>query len=191
MRLTRLIPGDGTVDQLPAQRDAPSSLLGPSAEGLDSQPHGIAPPLNLRDWFGLLRRHFLLVAAVTSAAVAVATYVAYTSQPVYRATSVVRLVDARRALAGNLVDGEQQGGVLHPANPVLSQVEMLRSRAIAGAVVDAMPALRVLTHGFDVVLLDGLHLAPNVQGDSLELQFGTGMVTVWRAGEKREVPYGG
>ena len=119
------------AEQLPARPDVRSSLPKLSAGAMDSLPPGMEPPLNLRDWFGLLRRHFLLVAGVVTAAVAVAAYVAYTSQPVYRATSVVRLVDARRALAGSLVDGEQQGGVLHPANPVLSQVEMLRSRAIA------------------------------------------------------------
>jgi capsular exopolysaccharide synthesis family protein len=177
------------AEQLPAPRGVPSPLPELSVEGLDSMPQGMGPPVNLRDWFALLRRHFLLVTGVVTAALAVAGYVGYTSPPVYRATSVVRLVDARRALAGNLVDNEEQDGVLRLTN-VLSQVEMLRSRAVAGAVVDDMPSLRVRTHSFDPVLLNDLHLAPNVLGDSLELWFGAGIVTVWRGRERREVPYG-
>jgi capsular exopolysaccharide synthesis family protein len=190
MKLTKLIQGNGTAEQLPAPRNMPSSLPELAAEGMDSIPHGTEPPPNLRDWFSLLRRHFLLVTGVVMAALAIAAYIAYTSPPVYRATSVVRLVDARRALAGDLVDGEQQDGVLQPANPVLSQVEMLRSRAIAGAVVDETPALRVHTRGFNAALLHNVHLAPEVHGDSLELRFGARMVTVWRGREKREVAYG-
>lgn len=178
------------AEQLPTGRRVPASLPGLSAGGMDSTPHGMEPPLNLRDWFAVVRRHFLLAAGVTAAALAVAAYVAYTSPPVYRATSVVRLVDARRALAGGLVDGEEQEGVLRPANPVLSQVEVLRSRAIAGAVVDAMPALRVRTGGFDVALLNDVHLAPDVHSDSLELRFGAPMVTVGWGREQREVAYG-
>jgi succinoglycan biosynthesis transport protein ExoP len=190
MRLTPLIQGGGRAEQLPARPDVPSSLPELSAEGMDSMSYAMEPPLNLRDWLAVLRRHLLLVAGVTAAAVAVAAYMAYTSSPAYRATSVVRIVDARRALAGNLVDGEEQDGALRPANPVLSQVELLRSRAIAGAVVDAMPALRVRTRGFDVALLNDLRLSPDVHSDSLELLFGAGMVMVVRGGEKREVAYG-
>jgi capsular exopolysaccharide synthesis family protein len=178
------------AEQLPVRRRGLSPQPQLSAGGMDSTPHGMEPPLNLRDWFAVLRRHFLLVAGVTAAALAVAGYVVHTSPLVYRATSVVRIVDARRALAGGLVDGEEQGGVVQSANPVLSQVEVLRSRAIAGAVVDAMPALRVRTGGFDVALLKDLHLAPDVHGDSLELRFGTGTVTVRRGSEEREIAYG-
>jgi capsular exopolysaccharide synthesis family protein len=176
------------AEQLPV-RQGVSSQPQLWAGGMDSTPAGTELPPNLHDWLVLLRRHFLLVTGVVMAALAAAAYVAYTSPPVYRATSVVRLVDARRALAGNLVE-EEQDGVLRPANPVLSQVQLLRSRGIAGAVVDAMPVLRVRTSDFDVALLNDLRLAPDVHSDSLELRFGARMVTVRRAREGREVPYG-
>jgi capsular exopolysaccharide synthesis family protein len=178
------------AELLPTGQRAATSLLPLSGGGTEPTPQGLEPPLNLRDWFAVVRRHFLLVAAVTAAALAIAGYVAYTSPPAYRATSVVRLVDARRALAGDLVEGEQQDNALRPSNPVLTQVELLRSRAIVGAVVDAMPALRISTRGFDAALVNDVHLAPNVDSDSLELQFGARMVTVGWGKEQREIAYG-
>jgi capsular exopolysaccharide synthesis family protein len=156
---------------------------------MDPTPPGIEP-LNLRDWLVALRRHLLLATTVAAAALAVAAYVAYTSARVYRATSVVRLVDARRALAGGLVDREDQEGGLPSANPVLSQVEMLGSRAIAGAVVDDMPALRVRTGGFDGALLRDVQVTPAVGSDSIELWFGGQTVTAVRGSEKRAAAYG-
>jgi succinoglycan biosynthesis transport protein ExoP len=178
------------AEQLPIGPLVPAPLPRRSASVIDSPLPGMEPPLNLRDWFAALRRHFLLFTTVLAATLAVAAYVAYTSPPAYRATSVVRLVDARQALAGGLVDREEQNRPLQPANPVLSQVELLRSRAIAGAVVDDMPILRVRTRGFDVALLSGVHLAPDMQDDSLELRFGERTMTVGRGKDEREVAYG-
>jgi capsular exopolysaccharide synthesis family protein len=181
--------GGGRAEQLPVGPGGPGSLPQLPGEGMDSRPQGMEP-LNLRDWLVALRRHILLATTVTAAALAVAGYVGYTSPPVYRATSVVRLVDARRALAGGLVDGEEQDAGWRPTNPVLSQVEMLRSRAIAGAVVDDMPALRVRTRGFDGALLKDVYLAPAAQSDSIDLQFEASMMTAVRGSEKRAAAYG-
>src|SRR5947199_45183 len=92
------------------------------------------PEPNLRDWLAVVRRHIRLAAGVAAAVVAVTIYLVYTAQAVYRATSVVRLVNARRALVGGLVDGgEEPQTAPWSADPVLSQVEVLRSRATAGA----------------------------------------------------------
>jgi succinoglycan biosynthesis transport protein ExoP len=153
-------------------------------------PSGRERPPNLRDWLDLLRRHLRLVLGVTAAALAVAGYVVYTSPSVYRATSVVRLVNARRALAGGLVDGEEQNGLLGPANSVLSQVEVLRSRATAGAVLDDMPILRVGTHGFDAALLTAVHVLPDARDDLLQLQFGERTLKVRGKTEERDAAYG-
>jgi polysaccharide biosynthesis transport protein len=177
------------AEQLPTHLPVPESLARLSAGGTDFTTPGMEP-LNLRDWFAVLRRHFLLVAGVTAAAVAVAAYFAYTSTRLYRATSVVRLVDARRAMAGSLVDVEHPDGMQRLTNPVLSQVELLRSRAIAAVVVDQMPALRISTRGFDVALLNGPHLPPTVQEDLFELRFGERTMTAVRGTEEREVAYG-
>jgi capsular exopolysaccharide synthesis family protein len=151
---------------------------------------GMEPPPNLRDWLVVLRRHVVLAGGVAAVVTAVAAYVAYTSPPEYRARAVVRLVDERRALAGNLVDGTGADRVTGPANPVLSQVEVLRSRATAGAVVEDIPILRVRTRHFSAALVKNVRLAPNVGRDSLQLTFGREKVAVQGPTPLREVAYG-
>jgi capsular exopolysaccharide synthesis family protein len=125
------------------------------------------------------------------AVVAIAAYLAYTSPLAYRAASVVRLVDARGALAGGLVDAAARGGLALPsANPVWSQVEVLRSRATAGAVVDDMPILRIHARGFVIGSVQDVHLAAHVQDETVELQFEERTLTAQLGDEKREAPYG-
>src|SRR5438309_8264492 len=148
------------AEQLPGGRRVPTALP-PAVRGVSVHPSGIEPPPDLREWFAVVRRHLRLACGVAGAVFAVAVYLVYTSPDVYRATSVVRLVDARRALAGGLVDRGADGDVTLPsANPVLSQVEVLRSRATAGAVVDDLPILRVRTRHFPEALVKRVRVAP-------------------------------
>src|SRR5882672_9483602 len=151
--------------------------------------NGDAPP-DLREWILVLRNHVRLVVAVTVAVVAVAGYVAYTSPRLYRAKAVIRLVDARRALVGTLVGNAGSDVAVRSADPVLSEVEVLRSRATAAAVVDDMPTLRTAAHGFPIAVLGNVELAPGAARDSVQLQFGDSTVRARRAPEQREVAYG-
>jgi len=174
------------AEQLPMGLRVPASP--PPARGLSAAPSGMEPP-ELREWLRVVRRRIRLTAGVTAATVAVAVFVARTTPPMYRATSVVRLVDARRVVAGDLAG---QGREVAPpsVDPVLSQVEVLRSRAAAGAVVDNMPILRVTTRGFPAALLRNVHVAPTVQDDSLRLRFGPEAVRVQGQTDEREAGYG-
>src|SRR2546427_4982752 len=85
------------AEQLPMGLRVPASP--PPARGLSVAPSGMEPP-ELREWLRVVRRRIRLTAGVTAATVAVAVFVARTTPPMYRATSVVRLVDARRVVAG-------------------------------------------------------------------------------------------
>src|SRR5438477_606951 len=87
------------AEQLPSGRRVPTALP-PAVRGAGAPPSGIEPPPDLREWFAVVRRHLRLASCVAAAVFAVALYLVYTSPEVYRATSVVRLVDARRALVG-------------------------------------------------------------------------------------------
>src|SRR5712692_1492366 len=151
---------------------------------------GLEPAPNLRDWLVVLRTHVRLAVGVTAAVVAVAAWLVYTSPPTYRAKAVIRLVDAPRALAGALVDGARSDVTLRTADPVLSQVEVLRSRATAGAVVDDMPSLRIRTRPFPATLVHDVRLAQEVGEDSLHLEFAPQTVTAHGRTEQREAAYG-
>src|SRR5881296_281605 len=153
-------------------------------------PGGLEQPPNLREWLVVLRAHRGLVAGVTAAVAVLAAGLVYTSPPLYRAKAVIRLVDARRALAGALVDGVGSDVNLRTADPVLSQVEVLRSRATAGAVVDDMPILRIRTRHFPAGVVKDLRLAPEVGQDSLQLEFGPERVTAHGRTDQRDGGYG-
>src|SRR5256712_4350476 len=178
------------AEQLPIGRRAVASLAEPSAGGMHAMPTGMDAP-TVPDWLAMVRRHLRLAAGVTTVVVVIAAYVAYTGPDLYRAKSVVRLVDARRALAGGLVDAVATGDIALPsANPVLSQVEVLRSRATAGAVVDDMPILRIRTRHFPAALVKDVRLATTVTSDSLQLLFTPQTVTVEGQAQHSEAAYG-
>ncbi|PYO77566.1 MAG: hypothetical protein DMD67_06425, partial [Gemmatimonadetes bacterium] len=111
----------------PSNRPAASSFHG------DREPEVSVRTVRLEELLAILRRHVRLVVGVVVATVTAAGVVAYVTGPAYRAVAVIRMSDARRALTG--------GVVLDPAraderfsDPLLSQAELLTSRAVAGAV---------------------------------------------------------
>src|SRR6266516_7823442 len=102
-----------------------------------------ASTVHLDELVAMLRRHVWLVIAVTTAAVAAAGLVGYVVGPVYRAVAVIRLSDPRRAFTGGVVEDPALIADGRYADPLLSQVELLKSRTVAGGVVDSMPMLPV------------------------------------------------
>src|SRR5439155_1380094 len=81
----------------------PASSLRAQLGGASPGQEGIEPTANPREWLEAMRRHLRLAVGVAGSVVAIAAYLGYTEPLLYRATSVVRLVDARRALAGGLI----------------------------------------------------------------------------------------
>src|SRR3989442_4741921 len=98
--------------------------------------------------------------------------------------------DPRRALTG--------GVVLDPAraderfsDPLLSQAELLTSRAVAGAVVDSMPALRMVTTRELPLSLLGEVAVPAAAGPvSLQITFGRDSVVVRGTSGRWSAPFG-
>src|SRR5882762_1861185 len=179
------------AEHLPTSSRTAGSSSGAPAGGMHAMLSAMEPPPTLRDWLAVLRRHLRLAVGVAAAVIGVSICLASTAQSVYRATAVVRLVDARRALAGDLIDATANGDIaLSAANPVLSQVEVLRSRATLAAVVNEMPSLRIRTRPFADALVRDVRLAPEVRLDSVQLSFGPKTVTVVGETPPRETEYG-
>src|SRR5882762_6416801 len=179
------------AEHLPSGPRAAGSRVELPGGGMSSMPSGMEPAPTLREWLAMMRRHMRVAVGVAAAVIALSAYLAYRAPSEYRATSVVRLVDARRALAGGLIDPTATGDIaLAAANPVLSQVEVLRSRATLGAVVQDMPNLRIRTRHFAEGLVRDVRLIPQVRADSLRLTFGRQTLTVQGEEPPREVAYG-
>src|SRR5438445_5559551 len=173
-------------EQLRSEPPAPSRWLADRAD-----PEAFVRTVSLEELLSTLRRHVWLVLGVAAVAVAATGFVAYTTGPVYRAVAVIRLSDPRRALTGGVVEDPAPGADERFADPLLSQVELLTSGTVAGAVVDSVPMLRVLTRKFSPSLLGGVAVAPDSAAHSFQLTFGRDdFVVEGPAGQQRRAAYG-
>jgi tyrosine-protein kinase Etk/Wzc len=143
----------------------------------------------------LLRRRIYLVAGIAALIVFVVALFIVRERPVYRSTATLRLAYPRRALTVGVEDlpaAKNQG-----SDPLLSLIELLRGRAIVGAVVDSL-ALRLqpLRSRFGSpsrvvrAALRDVRVGPGARQDTLHLTFGADRVTAQGLQEKAQSPYG-
>lgn len=123
-----------------------SHPVGPSAaiSGTNAQ-HSDEP--DLRDILLVLRRHWILISAVALAVTAATAYAVFTAVPQYRANAVLRLQDERQMLTGGLDTRGIESVMGRQTDPLLSQMQVLRSRAVIGEVVEQQ--------GMQVSVLEG------------------------------------
>lgn len=134
-----------------------------------------------------LRRRWWLLALFTIGAGAAAWQQTRHQPRVYHATAVVQLVDSRNQLAGSLLKDDPRIPVVYLT---LSEVEIIKSRAVATAVVDSEPlGLRVNAVGFSNALLTDVFLDEGVSTGRIPLAFNRSGVTVG-SNNGPQVPYG-
>lgn len=109
--------------------------------------------------------------------------------PVYLGSALVQLAPSRENLTEGLVSRDGDGGSRMLAQLGLPPLEIIRSRAVLGAVVDSEPlGLRVKADGFSQALLRDVALAPSAPlGLTVGLTFTPAGVIV---GHGPAVPYG-
>jgi capsular exopolysaccharide synthesis family protein len=90
------------------------------------------------------------------------------SEPLYRATAVVRMDDARRALTGGLTSEGQEN--LKTQEFIVSQVHVIRSRALIGEVVDREGLRLQPVESFPPGLLQEVAVQADAASDTLWLQ---------------------
>jgi tyrosine-protein kinase Etk/Wzc len=136
---------------------------------------GYEPPpeeFDLRQAFGILRRRALLILTITAVATSAAGYSVFRQQAQYRATAVVRLIDQRRAMTGGLEASASQEMLGSSDDPLLSQIEVLRTRTVARRVVDRLGLrLQPLGGSTDLLALQNVQVAPTALQDTLVLHF--------------------
>lgn len=145
-------------------------------------------PVDLRRVLVDLRRRWWLVALITLVVGMAAWYEVLHRPNVYSASAVVQLVDSRDALTGGLVkDDPDRAQTIYGT---LSQVEIIRSRAVANVVVDSEPlGLRVESNGFPDSILSAVNVDERVSTLEIPLAFTAAGVVVGSDGNAR-VPYG-
>ena len=127
---------------LPAPAPAYSAVASPAAPAPaypawgGAGETGAAPEeIQLRDAWRLVARHHWLIAATTALALAAGAAAVYLTTPVYESTAALRVDDPQPQLPG-------LGMALGDASTLLTEIETLRSRSLAEALVDSF-GLRV------------------------------------------------
>src|SRR4029077_406342 len=170
--MTDYLPPTQPTSLPPQVRTAPSLGRSPIEE-----PN--LAPLDLRMVLATLRRRWVMILLGAALAAGVVQYLAYRRVPVYRATAVIRLADARRAVAGALGGGDPREALAgRVVDPLLSLIETMTSRRVAGTVVDSVPVLRLRVQGFPLAALAGIHVDSTAANDSVVVRFDTNGVVL-------------
>ena len=107
---------------------------------------------------------------MTLVGASIGLFLASREPPAYSAGAMLRFAGERRALTG---DNEQAPGV-NPktTDPITSILELVRSRTVAGAVVDSLGLmLQSYDPEFSTGRLSQVHVDPRATGDSVQLVF--------------------
>lgn len=136
----------------------------------------------LREYVGALRRYWWLVAAAGLIAAGIAVWRMSRELPVYESKAAVRLRDPSVRMSGELASNgaaasDQLNG--YYTDPLLSQIQVLRSRAVMGMVVDSLGLrVRAVKPDFPYGTLARVQVAPDARdGDTLAVDFGAREVT--------------
>jgi len=145
-----------------------------------------------KEYLGIIRRHIWLVLGVAVVILAAAGYRAYQKLPLYRSAAVVRLIDERAQMAGGIgLPGADLGAFGYNVNPILSEIQILRSQGLSREVIDREGLrLRVISRDFPAGLLEEVSVAREVPPDSVHLSFAPGSFTARRGQQELESPYG-
>jgi capsular exopolysaccharide synthesis family protein len=190
------------VSELTRRPAAPSPAASRAEHGADVlrsslTPGGGMPPgsgegIPLREYVAAIRRYLWLVLASAALTVGVAAWRLQGEVPLYFTSSSVRLVDVKQALAGDISNPASDALQGYYTDPVLSQIQFLKSRAVAARVVDTL-GLRLSARrpGFPYRVLRGVSVPDLVPGgDSLELVFADRQVAAHYRGISAAAPYG-
>lgn len=173
--------------QLPSER----RLSGPRSDGQKSGPEYYEPSSQLAEKLALARRNVWVILFAGLAGLLVAGWLVSQDRPVYRAVATIALTDERRSMTGGLGGETLEELTGSGSDPLLSQVQVLKSREIAGAVVDR-EGLRLIVDEGPIAqsqLVD-VTIDPYASPDTLQLRFGENAVTAEAAGGGVTAPYG-
>lgn len=128
--------------------------------------------IDLREVLGVLRRHIVLVLGITVACLLLTAFVVLRQVPQYRASAVIRLQDETGAMTGGLGSGFDGMMVGRSIDPVMSQMQVLRSRAVATEVVERT-GLRIVSNSPELSAgrLEAVQIAESFTTDTLHLAF--------------------
>ncbi len=181
-----------TTTRCPCALSPLTTACFPAASSLLSDPWSLvkAPgSVSFRQALNVVRRRFQLILAVTACGAALGMFLASREPTSYKASAMLRLAGERQTLTG--VAEEVDPSLGRTADPMLSIIELLRSRTVAGVAVDSLGLQLVsLTPEFSVEDLTKVQVDPRAAGDSVQMVFRDDAVSARRGERALTVPYG-
>ncbi len=157
----------------PFEREPDPGLQRPVSVAALYDAPGAAEGIPIGDYVAALRRYWWLMLVTTVLALGVAAWRLSREVPMYAAGASVRLVNARQEIVGNLANPASDGWSGYYTDPILSQIQLLRSRAVAADVVDSLGLrLRPERPEFPQRVLQGVQVEHSQRPDTLRLEFG-------------------
>ena len=127
------------------------------------EPGDSAGVVSFRQAVAVVRRRMQLILAITAVGAALGLFLASRDPTTYRASAMLRMAGERQNITGD--EGDVSPNI-RSADPMLSIIELLRSRAVAGVVVDSLGLQVVsLTPEFSVEDLDQVKVDPRAAGE--------------------------
>ena len=153
------------------------------------QPGALVPPFGsdaaagdqnpLRQYLSMLQRYWWIMVLAALVGVAYQLYATRHDLPMFRAASAVRLTDQGATMSGNLVQdyGNGFGGY---TDPILTQVQVIKSRVVADQVVDSLGLqFQSQTPGFYMGFFTDVHVARTAPPSRLSFHFSKSHFTVY------------
>ena len=158
-------------------------------EFLHDSPVPSTESITIREVQNVLDNHRRLIAVVVALFLVAAGLLAFTEPRVYRAQAVIRLSDVRPILVGEREFPEV--GLSRATDPLLSRLEVLRSRTLIGSVVDSL-GLRLVAVGGDPLTseVSGMKVSEGTGPDTITVVFDPGGLVVSGNQGTTRVAYG-
>jgi capsular exopolysaccharide synthesis family protein len=161
---------------------------------LDARARAATESTGLREYLGMVRRHWWVVILTFVLSTAYTANSAMKERPVYRSSSTVRLVDARREVAGDIAGRQDAPGVGFggsQADPIESQIQVLTSGAVAAVAVD-LNGLRLepADRGQYVDEISRIKVSDSAVASSLSFRFGDSSYSMQSGARTTSAAYG-
>ncbi|MDE3153142.1 MAG: polysaccharide biosynthesis tyrosine autokinase [Gemmatimonadota bacterium] len=144
----------------------------------------------LVQYLAVIQRYWWLIVLTTVLAVAYQYYKTRNDLPQFRSSSAVRLTDQGASVSGNLVP-DYANGYGGYTDPILTQVQVIKSRIIAEQVVDSLGLqLQSATPGFYMGFFRDVHVSASAPPATLTLHFSPSHFTVYSSRDSIIGDYG-
>jgi succinoglycan biosynthesis transport protein ExoP len=174
-------------DYRPETRLLHGSVAAPeTAPGYAPRPSG---EVSFRQILGVVRRRYRVILLVAMLGAGAGAFLAYREPPAYQAKAVLRVADERRSITGGVETPSP--AVSRTTDPILSLVQLVRSRSVLGAVVDSLGLqLKSWTPEFPISQISQVRIDPRAPADSVLLAFAPQRVTARYGGREASGAYG-